>query len=151
MATYTPTITTYGNGVVTVLSTDGTSYETILNSMGSFVYGVSEMYIKAENNDQILEAFKFNRYDVNGTLESFVDAPTIDPYQYQSSVFVPLVKDNVVLDGRTNLNFTILPNESVSLILYTNQMSNRDCLPPTKFFCDEFFISQLNISNDYIE
>jgi len=60
-------------------------------------------------------------------------------------------KDDVVLDGRTNLNFTILPNESVSLILYTNQMSNRDCVQPTGFFCDDFFVSQLNIKNDYIE
>jgi hypothetical protein len=151
MATYTPTITTYGDGVVSVVSTDGTSYETILNSMGSFVYGVSEMYIKADSNDQILESFKFNRYNVNGNLESFVDAPTIDPYQYQSSIFLDMKRDDVVLDGRTNLNFSILPNESVSLILYTNQMSNRDCLPKTEFFCDDFFISQLNIKNDYIE
>lgn len=151
MATYTPTITTYGDGVVSVISTDGTSYQTLLNSMGSFVYGVSEMYIKANSNEQVLESFKFNRYNVNGNLESFVDAPTIDPYQYQSSIFLEMKRDNVVLDGRTSLNFTILPNESVSMILYTEQMANRDCVQPTGFFCDDFFTSQLNISNDYIE
>lgn len=151
MAIYTPTVTTYGDGVVSVSSTDSTSYNTLLNSMGSFVYGVSEMYIKANSNDQVLESFKFNKYNVNGNLESFVDAPTIDPYQYQSSIFLDMKGENVVLDGRTNLNFTILPNESVSLILYTEQMSNRDCVQPTGFFCDDFFISQLNISNDYIE
>jgi hypothetical protein len=151
MAVYTPTITTYADGVVSVISTDSTAYQTIINSMGSFVYGVNEIYIKANSNDQILESFKFNRYNVNGNLESFVDAPTIDPYQYQSSIFLDMKKDDVVLDGRTNLNFTILPNESVSLILYTNQMSNRDCVQPTGFFCDDFFVSQLNIKNDYIE
>jgi len=151
MAIYTPTVTTYGDGVVSVVSTDSTSYNTLLNSMGSFIYGVSEMYIKANDNDQVLESFKFNRYNVNGNLESFVDAPTIDPYQYQSSIFLDMKGQGVVLDGRTNLNFTILPNESVSLILYTEQMSNRDCVQPTGFFCDDFFISQLNISNDYIE
>lgn len=151
MAIYTPTVTTYADGVVSVISQDSTSYNTLLNSMGSFVYGVSEIYIKANDNDQISESFKFNRYDVNGTLESFVDAPTIDPYQYQSSIFLEMKKDNVILDGRTNLNFTILPNESVSLILYTEQMANRDCVQPTDFFCDDFFISQLNIKNDYIE
>lgn len=151
MAIYTPTVTTYGDGVVSVVSQDATSYDTLLNSMGSFVYGVSEIYIKANDNDQISESFKFNRYDVNGTLESFVDAPTIDPYQYQSSIFLDMKRDNVILDGRTNLNFTILPNESVSLILYTEQMANRDCVQPTDFFCDDFFISQLNIKNDYIE
>lgn len=151
MATYTPTITTYGNGVVTVVSADSTSYQTILNSMGSFVYGISEMYIKANQNSQLLESYKFNRYNVDGNLESFIDAPTIDPYQYQSSVFFDMKEQNVVLDGRTNLNFTVLPNESVFLILYTNQMANRDCLPSTEFFCDDFFVSQLDIKNDYIE
>lgn len=151
MAVYTPTITTYGDGVVSVFSADSTSYQTIINSMGSFVYGVSEMYVKANANDQVLQPFVFNRYNVNGNLESFVDAPAIDPYQYQASIFLDLKGDNVVLDGRTNLNFTILPNESVSMILYTEQMSNRDCVQPTGFFCDDFFISQLNIKNDYIE
>ena len=151
MAVYTPTITTYADGVVSVVSQDSTSYSTLINSMGSFVYGISEMYIKANSNDQVLESYKFNRYNVNGNLESFVDAPTIDPYQYQSSIFLDMKRDDVVLDGRTNLNFTILPNESFYLILYTNQMANRDCVAPTGFFCDDFFISQLNINNDYIE
>jgi hypothetical protein len=145
MPTFIPTITTYVNGVVTVTSTDSTPYFAIINSMGSFIYGVREMYLKANSNSQILEGYQFNRYDVNGTLESFVDVPTIDPYQFQSSLFCKLVKDNVFFDGRTNLDFTILPNERLYIIFYTSQLANRDLVPRTNFFNNDFF----NIFNDY--
>ena len=145
MPTFIPTITTYVNGVVTVTSTDATPYFAIINSMGSFVYGVREMYLKANSNSQILEGYQFNRYDVNGTLESFVDVPTIDPYQFQSSLFCKLVKDNVFFDGRTNFDFTILPNERLYIIFYTSQLANRDLVPRTNLFNNDFF----NIFNDY--
>jgi hypothetical protein len=145
MPIYIPTITTFVNGVVTVTSTDATPYSSIINSMGSFIYGIREMYLKANSNSQILQTYQFNRYDVNGTLESYVDVPTIDPYQFQSSLFLKLAKDNVFLDGRTNLDFTLLPSETLYIILYTSQLANRDLIPRTNFFNNDFF----NLFNDY--
>jgi hypothetical protein len=147
MPTYLPTITTYSNAVVTVTSTDATPYSAIVNSMGSFVYGVREMYLKANSNSQILQSYQFNRYDVNGSLQSYVDIPAIDPYQFQTSLFLKLAKENVILDGRTNLNFTIEPNETLYIILYTTQLANRDFVPRTNIFNNDFF----NIFNDYKE
>ncbi len=147
MPIFAPTITNYPNGVVTVASNDATPYSSIIQSMGSFMYGVNEMYLKANDNSQILQSYQFQRYDVNGTLESFVDAPTIDPYQFQSSLFFKLTKDNVVLDGRTNLDFTVLPSESLYMIFYTKQLANRDLIPRTNFFNNDFF----NLFNDYKE
>ena len=145
MPIYIPTITTFVNGVVTVASIDATPYSSIIQSMGSFVYGIREMYLKANSNNQILETYQFNRYDVNGTLESYVDVPTIDPYQFQSSLFLKLAKDNVILDGRTNLDFTLLPSETLYIILYTSQLANRDLIPRPNFFNNDFF----NLFNDY--
>jgi hypothetical protein len=145
MPIFVPTITNYPNGVVTVTSNDATPYNSIIQSMGSFIYGVSEMYLKANDVSQILQSYQFKKYDANGTLESFVDVPTIDPYQYQSSVFFKLAKDNVVLDGRTNLDFTLLPNESLYMIFYTSQLANRDLVSKTNFFNNDFF----NLFNDY--
>jgi hypothetical protein len=145
MPIYIPTITTFANGVVTVASNDATPYNSIIQSMGSFTYGVSEMYLKANSNSQILQSYQFNRYDTNGTLESFVNVPTIDPYQFQSSLFLKLTKDNVVLDGRTNLDFTLLPSETLYIILYTSQLANRDLIPRTNFYNNDFF----NLFNDY--
>lgn len=146
-----PTTTTFVNNVVSVISTDSTRYPTILNSMGSFIYGITELYLKANDNPQILESYRFNRYDVNGTLQSFYEVPLIDPYQYQSSLFAKLQRDNVFLDGRTTLNFTILPNETLYMILYTNQIANRDFVPATDFYNDDFFNKQYNVLNDYQE
>jgi hypothetical protein len=145
MPIFIPSVTTYVNGVVTVSSTDATPYSSIINSMGSFVYGVTEMYLKANTNSQILQSYQFNRYDVNGTLQSFVDIPTIDPYQFQSSLFLKLVKENVFFDGRTNLDFTLLPNETLYIIFYTSQLANRNLVPRTDFFNNDFF----NLFNDY--
>jgi hypothetical protein len=145
MPIFIPTITTYVNGVVTVSSNDSTPYNSIINSMGSFIYGIRGMYLKANSNSQILESYQFNRYDVNGTLESFVDVPTIDPYQFQSSLFLKLAKNDVVLDGRTNLDFTLLPSETLYIIIYTSQLANRDLVPRTNFLNNDFF----NLFNDY--
>lgn len=145
MPIYIPTVTTYVNGVVTVASNDSTPYNSIINSMGSFVYGIRGMYLKANSNSQILQSYQFNRYDVNGTLESYVDIPTIDPYQYQSSLYLKLAKDNVVLDGRTNLDFTLEPSETLYIIFYTSQLANRDLVPRTNFLNNDFF----NLFNDY--
>jgi hypothetical protein len=115
--------------------------------MGSFIYGVGEIYLKANDNSQILESYQFNRYDVNGTLESFVQVPAIDPYQFQSSLFVKLIKENVFLDGRTNLDFTLLPSETLYMILYTKQIANLDLVPTNDFFNNDFF----NLFDDYRE
>lgn len=147
MPIYIPTVTSYVDGVVTVRSTDTTPYSTIVQSMGTFVYGISEIYLKANSNSQILQSYQFNRYDVNGTLQSYVDIPTIDPYQFQSSLNLKLAKGNVFLDGRTNLDFVLLPSESLYMILKTTQIANRDLVPETNFFNNDFF----NLFDDYTE
>ena len=147
MPVYSPTVTTFVNGVVTVTSTDATPYNTIIQSMGSFYYGVGEIYLKANSNSQILQSYQFNKYNVNGNLESYVQVPAIDPYQFQSSLFVKLIKNDVILDGRTNLDFTILPNEIIYMILYTKQIANRDLVSETNFFNNDFF----NLFDDYRE
>lgn len=146
-----PTITTYVNNVVSVASLDATPYYMILNSMGSFIYGITELYLKANANTQILQSYKFNRYDVNGMLQSFAEIPTIDPYQYQVSLFAKMQRENVYLDGRTNLTFTLLPNETLYLILYTEQIANRDFVKKTNFFNEDFFKKQYDVLNGYQE
>jgi hypothetical protein len=145
MPIFAPTITNYPNGVVTVASNDTTPYSSIVQSMGSFMYEISEMYLSANDNSQILQSYQFSTYDANGTLQSFVDVPTIDPYQFQSSLFFKLAKDNVVLNGRTSLDFDVLPSESLYIIMYTKQLANRDLVPSTNFFNIDFF----NLFNDY--
>jgi len=139
MPTYIPTVTTFVNGVVSVTSTDGTSYQSILNSMGSFVYGVDEVYLKANSNSQILNGFVVEQYDVNGYIKSFEQKPTIDPYQYQKSVFFKMARENVVLNGQTTIDMSILPNEVVFMNIYVNELTMRDYLSGTSAFDNDFF------------
>jgi hypothetical protein len=145
MPVYIPTVTTFVNGVVSVISTDGTSYQSILNSMGSFVYGVDEVYLKANSNSQILNGFTVEQYDVNGYIRSFEQRPTIDPYQYQNSVFFKMAKENVVLNGQTTFDMSILPNEVVFMVIYVEQLALRDYLSGNSFFDNDFFKSFSNV------
>ena len=139
MPTYIPTITTYNNGVVTVESTDGTTYEAILNSMGSFVYEVSSVYMKANSNLQILKGFVIEQYDVSGHIKSFKQNPIIDPYQYQKSVFFELIKKNVFLNGQTTFDIKVLPNEVIYMTLFVNQVSVLDYLSGNSLLDNDFF------------
>lgn len=136
---YTPITNNYSNGVVSVQSTDGTTYNEIINSMGSWVYLVDEMYMKTDTINQLLSPLYFNQYDVNGTLKSFNQINAVDPYQYQKSLVFDLVKENVILSGRTSLSATIGANETIFMILYTRVLQNADYLKPTNFFNDDFF------------
>ena len=139
MPNYTPTVLTFQNAIVTVSSTDGTSYETIINSMGSFVYEVNEVYLKSNTQEQILQGFSIRNYDVNGKVQQYIEKPTIDPYQYQNSVLFDIKKKNVVLNGQTSFDANILPNETIFMILYVNQLSVRDYLSGKTAFDNEFF------------
>jgi hypothetical protein len=139
MPSYIPTITTFNNGIVSVISTDSTSYESILNSMGSHVYGVLEIYLKAETNLQILEGFVVEQYDVNGYIKSFNQKPTVDPYQFQKSVFFNLAKENVVLNGQTRFDMTILPNEVIYMVIYADVLATQSYLSSDSVFDNNFF------------
>jgi hypothetical protein len=139
MGTVVATTTTYTNGVISVLSTDGTSYESILNSMGSFVYGVDGIYMKANSNSQILNGFKVEQYDVNGYIKSFEQKPTVDPYQYQKSVFFKMAKDNVVLNGQTTFDINVLPSEVIYMNIYVTELALRDYLSGNSAFDNDFF------------
>jgi hypothetical protein len=139
------TTTTFTNGAISVISTDGTSYEAILNSMGSFVYGVDNVYLKTNSNSQILNGFTVEQYDVNGYIKSFDQKPTVDPYQYQKSVFFKMAKENVVLNGQTTFDINMLPNEVVYMVIYVEQLALRDYLSGNSFFDNDFFKSFSNV------
>ena len=136
---YVPVVAFYPTNVVTVSSLDGTTYNQIINSMGSFVYGINKIYLKSNNNSQLIEPINFSQYDVNGTLEKYSQIVTVDPYQFQSSSIFELAKDNVYLNGRTSLTTSVLPNEDIFLVLYTTEIANRDYMEKTDFFKIEFF------------
>lgn len=137
--TYPPTFISVPSGVVTVESLDGTSYDTILNSLGSYVYVVDKIYMQASSTIQLLNGFDVLAYDVSGTVKAFAQRPTVDPYQFQRSIWFNLVRKNVAIDGQTSFSFDLLPSESVMLVIETNEMSASDYLPYNPFYDVDFF------------
>ncbi len=148
---YTPTTTFYPNGVYTISSNDATPYFVIQNSMGSFLYGIFYIYLQSNSPDQLLQGMNFRTYDVNGDVKSFINTTTIDPYQYQNSLFVKPISDDIVLNGRTSINFNLLPTETVNFVFYVNQTANSYLLKEPSFFDDYFFKQQYDYLNGFVE
>lgn len=136
---YFPQTKTFPNGPVLIQSTDATSYNQILNSMGGWVYLVSKIYLNAQSLSQLLQGIFINQFDVNGNIAAFQQIIAIDPYQYQNSLKFRLSKDNVVLNGRASLSFTILPNETLQMILYTKALQSGSYMPPLDIYTDDIF------------
>jgi hypothetical protein len=148
---YTPTTTFYPNGVYTISSNDATPYFVIQNSMGSFLYGIFFIYLQSNSPEQLLQGMNFRTYDVNGEIKNFINTTTIDPYQYQNSLFVKPISDDIVLNGRTSINFNLLPTETVNFVFYVNQTANSYLLKEPSFFDDYFFKQQYDYLNGFVE
>lgn len=120
---YTPTITTFPAPVVTIVSQDATSYETIQQSLTSTTYVAKTVEITASSNEQITQPVYFENYDVNGDIQNFNVSPAVDPYQYQTALEIDLAKRDVIFDGRTKMNIQLLGNSSANLDFTVAQVS----------------------------
>ena len=148
---YTPSTTFYTNGVYTITSNKGTPYFMIQNSMGSFQYGVNEIYIQSNTTQQLLQGLSFRSYDVNGDIAIFLNVTTVSPYQYQNSLFLKPVRDDVVLDGRTSISFNLLPSENVNFVFYVTEMANVMFLKEPSLLDDYFFKQQYDFFNGFVK
>jgi hypothetical protein len=115
------------------------------------LYGIDNIYLQANSTEQLLQGLGFRSYDVNGDINKFLNTVTVDPYQYQNSVFLKPLRDNIVLDGRTSINFNLLPSEVVNFIFYVTEYFNGMFLPETKLFDNYFFKQQYDFFNGFVE
>jgi hypothetical protein len=148
---YIPTTTFYLDGIFTIVSTTGTPYFVIQNSMGSYQYGVDDIYMQSNTAQQLLQGLSFRSYDANGDINNFLNATTVSPYQYQNSLFIKPIRNDIVLDGRTSVSFNLLPNENVNFTFLVTQYSNSMFLKEPKFLDDYFFKQQYDFFNGFIE
>lgn len=112
---YSPTITVFPAPVVTIVSQDATTYETIQQSLTTTTYVATSVEITATSNEQITQPIEFSNYDVNGDITNFNVTPTVDPFQYQTAVELNLGERNVIFDGRTKMNVQLLGNSQTNL------------------------------------
>jgi hypothetical protein len=120
---YSPTITVFTAPVVTIVSQDATTYETIQQSLTTTTYVAKAAEITATSNEQITQPVYFENYDSNGDLQSFNVAPTVDPFQFQTAIVLDLGSKNVIFDGKTRMNVQLLGESSTNIEFDTAQVS----------------------------
>jgi hypothetical protein len=104
------------------------SYEELLNSFGAYFYLLEKMFIRAfaNNDEQVNQPLQFTRYNLNGSENSLVFNPCLDPYGRQSALLQDFTGRNILLDGQTILAVDILAGASLRYTLFTkrNYLSN---------------------------
>jgi hypothetical protein len=128
MATTNPTIIQNDSTGVTVQGVNGFTYEQFLNSLGSNVFRVLEMYLTASSLPQLNQAISYNISDASGKDASEVITLDIDPYQKVSAFSKDLRDRNIILNGQSSLSFNILAGESLMIQLRSEQYNVSDGL-----------------------
>lgn len=80
-------------------------------------YSTGLTYIQSATTNQVLETISVNTKDANGNIAQKVFVPTIDPYQFQSTIIA--MKFGYRIDGYTKLIIqSVLANATVKLYFY---------------------------------
>jgi hypothetical protein len=126
MATFGVTITTNTTPAISVDMSGNTTYAQFKQSLGQYVYNVIIAYLYSNNLAQIQNVFLYNKYDSDGNQSFRNIISAISPYQDQSSIYLDLENQDVVIDGRDTIDFTMLPNTTLQIKLYVERISNGD-------------------------
>lgn len=105
-------------GSVTIASAiPNVTYQQMLYQFMVSPYSTGLTYIQSATANQVLETISVNTKDANGNIAQKVFVPTIDPYQYQSTIIA--MKYGYRIDGYTKLIIaSILANATVKLYFY---------------------------------
>lgn len=122
---YTPVISSQVPPFVSI-EMPGITYEQFINSLGQFNFSVKKMKLTASTMAQVQAVMQYQHFDVNGEKLEDAIVPNVDPYQVIPSVYTEL--GGKVLDSRTSILMTFFPNESIQLILFTDEISISDLL-----------------------
>ena len=128
--------------VVTVLSTPaleaivpidvntGTqlTYQQITQSIATNNYSTNFFYAQSASCNQIGQVFTYNDSDIagNGTVTALPF--TVDPYQRQCSVYYYPPENLVAFNGTSSLNFTMLPETTLNLKVFSSSTSSSQIL-----------------------
>ena len=105
-------------GSVTISSAiPNVNYQEMLYQFMNSPYSVGLTYIQSATSNQVLETISVNTKDANGNIAQKVFVPTVDPYQFQSTIIA--MKYGYRIDGYTKLIIAnILANATLKLYFY---------------------------------
>jgi hypothetical protein len=105
-------------GSITIASAiPNVTYQQMLYQFMISPYSTGLTYIQSATANQVLETISVNTKDANGNIAQKVFVPTVDPYQFQSTIIA--MKYGYRIDGYTKLIIaSVLANATVKLYFY---------------------------------
>lgn len=121
----TPTIS-FNNTPQITITCVGITYAQFLASLGTFVYGIEQMYLASSTLSQLQQNVFYNIFDSSGRGNSRTIPIQIDSYQKQSSLLINTNSNDVALNQNSTLSFNLVANSTLQLKLFTmiEKMSN---------------------------
>lgn len=130
---FSPNIIVHTVPAVSINADDGTApnavtYNEIKNSMGSIVYDVNQLYIYSTNASQLTGVINYKIFDASGNESVNPIVTTINPNQFANAIYVDLKErgSNFLLNGNSNFNAKVLPNTSILVKFYVEQVTRMD-------------------------
>jgi hypothetical protein len=104
----------------------GITYAQFLASLGTYVYGIEQMYLASSTFNQLQQNVFYNIFDSSGKANSRTIPIQIDSYQKQSSLIINTDSKDVALNQNSTLSFNLVANSTLQLKLFTiiEKMSN---------------------------
>lgn len=122
MASFSVNIATNTTPAVVNTLSGTTTYTQFKNSLGTFVYYISKIYVYSPDLQQIQGNFRYTKYDANGRQDTQTVVSAIDPNQSFNSLFIEAQDKSLVLNGQDFVRFTLLPNSSLTIKIYAFQL-----------------------------
>jgi len=114
-----PTIS-FNNTPQIAITCVGITYAQFLASLGTYVYGVEQMYLVSSTLSQLQQNVFYNIFDSSGKSNSRTIPVQIDSYQKQSSLLIDTSQQGVDLNQNSTLSFNLVANSLMQLKLFTN-------------------------------
>lgn len=131
MAVFPVIITNTPPASITVTMAGGMTYTEFKNSLGSYVYLVNEIYLYSTDGNQVNQIMLFDKYNANGDRIYVNLTPIISPFQRSNAFWLNTKKEDVVLNGLSKLNFTLLANNTLVMQLVAERKSITGMLDAT--------------------
>lgn len=129
MPTFSPTILP-GPPDVQATMAGGITYEEFIFMLGILNLHVRSFFLETGEGAQIDANLAYQIIDASGIANQNTMKPRKDPYQRENSLnFVPQGPDPVVLNGLSNVTFTLLAQQLLTMTLEVNEVEPRTLAP----------------------
>ena len=141
----TPVVTTLQTPALqTVIPIDvstGTqlTYEQITTSITTNNYNTNFFYAQSVNCNQVGQVFTYYDSDIAGNSTVNALPFTLDPYQKQCAVYYYPPENLVTFNGTNSLNFTMLPDTTLNLKVFSSSTSPSQILDEITGYKDNTF------------